>query len=87
MEGLAREVVSRVQRMRKEKGLAVSDRISLAVSGTEEPEAAVRSHEKWIAEEVLAVKLDVGQNIENSSAAESVDIDGHPARIAIERAV
>jgi isoleucyl-tRNA synthetase len=87
MEGLAREVVSRVQRMRKEKGLAVSDRISLAVSGTEELEAAVRSHEKWIADEVLAVSLDVGQNIENSSAAESVDIDGHPARIAIERAV
>ena len=85
-EGLAREVVSRIQRMRKDSGLAVSDRIMLAVSGTEELEAAVRAHERWIADEVLAVKLEVGKNSENSNAAHSVDIDGHPARIAIKRA-
>ena len=87
MEGLAREVVSRIQRMRKDSGLAVSDRIMLAVSGSEELEAAVHEFEGWIADEVLAVKLEVGQDGENSNAAQSVDIDGHPARIAIERAV
>jgi isoleucyl-tRNA synthetase len=87
MEGLARELVSRVQRLRKDTGLAVSDRIELTVSGTEELEAAVRAHQKWIADEVLAVKLDIGHESENSNAAHSVDIDGHPARIAIERAV
>jgi isoleucyl-tRNA synthetase len=86
-EGLAREVVSRIQRLRKDSGLAVSDRITLAVSGAEELEAAVRAHEKWIADEVLAVKFEVGNDPENSNAAHSVDIDGHPARIAIERAV
>jgi isoleucyl-tRNA synthetase len=87
MEGLARELVSRVQRLSKDTGLAVSDRIELTVSGTEELEAAVRAHQKWIADEVLAVKLDIGHESENSNAAHSVDIDGHPARIAIERAV
>jgi len=86
-EGLAREVVSRIQKLRKDSGLAVSDRIRLVVSGTEELEAAVRGHEKWIADEVLAVKLEVGHDSENSNAGHSVDIDGHPARIAIERAV
>jgi isoleucyl-tRNA synthetase len=87
MEGLARELVSRIQRLRKDSGLAVSDRITLSVSGTGELEEAVRAHEKWIADEVLAVKLNVGHDIENSSAAHTADIDGHPARIAIERAV
>jgi isoleucyl-tRNA synthetase len=87
LEGLARELVSRIQRLRKDSGLAVSDRISLEVSGTEELEAAVRAHETWIAEEVLAVKLEAGKNPENSNAAHSADIDGHPARIAIQRAV
>jgi isoleucyl-tRNA synthetase len=86
-EGLAREVVSRIQRLRKDSGLAVSDRIRLMVSGTEELEAAIRGYEKWIADEVLAVKLEVGHDSEKSNAAHSVDIDGHPARIAIERAV
>ena len=87
MEGLARELVSRIQRLRKDSGLAVSDRIVLTISGTEELEAAVQAHEKWIADEVLAVSLEAGNDSENSNAALSVDIDGHPARIAIERAV
>jgi len=87
LEGLAREIVSRVQRMRKESGFAVSDRIVLAISGSEEIEAAARAHQTWIAEEVLAVSTFVGHDAENSNAAQSVDIDGQPASIALERAV
>jgi isoleucyl-tRNA synthetase len=87
MEGLAREVVSRVQRMRKDSGFAVSDRIVLSISGSGELESAVRAHEAWIAEEVLALGITIGTDAENSNAAQSVDIDGLPASIAIERAV
>jgi hypothetical protein len=57
------------------------------VSSTEEVQAAVRAHEAWIGEEVLALRISIGDKIENSHAAQSVDIDGHPASIAIERAV
>ncbi|AHG90585.1 Isoleucyl-tRNA synthetase [Gemmatirosa kalamazoonensis] len=59
-EGLAREVVSRVQRLRKEAGLAVSDRIRLIVAGAAEVEAAVREHHDYVAGEVLATQLAVG---------------------------
>jgi isoleucyl-tRNA synthetase len=86
MEGLAREVVSRIQRMRKDSGFAVSDRIVLSISGSEELESAVRAHQAWIAEEVLARGITVGTDAENINAAQSVDIDGLPASIAIERA-
>ena len=85
-EGLAREVVSRVQRMRKDSGFAVSDRIRLAVSGSDELEAAVGAHSEWIANEVLAVGIEAGVGIEKFHAVQSVDIDGQPASIAIERA-
>lgn len=85
MEGLAREVVSRVQRLRKETGLAVSDRILLVVSGTDELESAVRTHEARIAEEVLARGITIGGDATTIHAAHTVDIDGRPARIAIER--
>ncbi|HVF40898.1 MAG TPA: isoleucine--tRNA ligase [Gemmatimonadaceae bacterium] len=87
MEGLARELVSRVQRMRKEAGLAVSDRIVLAIAGSEELENAARAHSGRIAEEVLARDVTIGDNAKEFHAEQSVDIDGQPARIAIERAV
>jgi len=87
MEGLAREVVSRVQRLRKDSGFAVSDRIRLAVSGTEELENAVLTHKEWIANEVLALDMTVGDTTGQFHAVHAVDIDGQPASIALERAV
>ncbi|GJG87702.1 isoleucine--tRNA ligase [Gemmatimonadetes bacterium T265] len=56
-EGLAREVVSRVQRLRKESGLEVSDRIVLQLWGDASVEAAVRTHASYVAGEVLASTL------------------------------
>jgi isoleucyl-tRNA synthetase len=86
-EGLAREVVSRIQRMRKDAGLAVSDRIVLSVSGSEQLQEAVRAHKAWIADEVLAREITIGDDALKFNARQSVDIDGQPASIALERAV
>jgi isoleucyl-tRNA synthetase len=86
-EGLAREIVSRVQRLRKESGLAVSDRITLWVVGSTEIETAVQLHKAWIADEVLAREVVVGGNIESHHATQSVDIDGQSVSIALERGV
>ena len=86
-EGLAREIVSRVQRMRKEAGFAVSDRIVLWVAGPSEIEAAAQLHKDWIAEEVLARQVSVGGNIESHNAVQSSDIYGQTVSIALERAV
>ena len=86
LEGLAREIVSRVQRMRKDAGFAVSDRIVLAISGSDEIQAAAHAHQAWIAGEVLAVEIAIGKEL-YSNAAQSVDLDGQPASIAIERVV
>ena len=86
-EGLAREIVSRIQRMRKEAGFAVSDRISLWVTGTAEIEEAVRKHADWISEEVLARELIVGEAAGKHHVMQTVDIDGQEASIAFERTV
>ena len=85
-EGYARELISRVQRMRKEAGLAVSDRIVLAVEGTPEVRAVFESHGDWIAAEVLAAELVVVDDL--SSAYEDmhvVDLGGTTAHVAITR--
>lgn len=64
-EGLAREVVSRVQRLRKEIGFEVSDRIALRLWGDAAVEAAVRTHAAYVSREVLARTLDVGAPVED----------------------
>ncbi len=94
-EGLAREVISRVQRLRKESRLDVSDRIIAAVAGDDELEAAVAVHKERIADEILAVRLLVGQEADSpfragddgSSwlAVHSVDVEGRTVRLALRK--
>jgi glycosyltransferase involved in cell wall biosynthesis len=85
-EGLARELVSRVQRARKDAGLAVSDRIALYVSGGEEAERVAREYGDYISSEVLATELVIGAAPpSDSNAVRAVDLDGVPAVIAIRR--
>lgn len=57
-EGVAREVVNRVQNLRKEAGLHVADRIHLTVAGPDEVRAAVEAHRATVMGETLAVALD-----------------------------
>jgi isoleucyl-tRNA synthetase len=85
-EGMAREVVSRVQRLRKESGLAVSDRIRLAVVASAEVQEALREHSAWIAGETLARDLTLSEALAADSAWQAeaeVELDGPVARIAL----
>ena len=66
-EGMAREIVSRVQRLRKDTGLAVSDRIRLQVAGPEALRAIVEQHRQWIAGEVLAREMIVADDLPGGS--------------------
>ena len=84
-EGLARELVSRVQRLRKELGFAVSDRITLSVAAAGEIQEAVKAFDKWTAAEVLAVKIFVGGKIEGTHATHTFDLDGQNVEVALER--
>jgi isoleucyl-tRNA synthetase len=85
LEGIARELVSRVQRLRKELGFAVSDRVTLSVGGPAEIQESVKSFQKWIADEVLAVRVTVGGQIEALHATHAFDLDGQSVEVALER--
>ncbi|HEV7993352.1 MAG TPA: isoleucine--tRNA ligase [Gemmatimonadaceae bacterium] len=83
-EGMARELISRVQRMRKEAGLAVSDRIRLAIGGDAEVLEAAATHREWIASEVLATDVVIGGLVGNTMLArQRVDLDGIQADLAL----
>jgi isoleucyl-tRNA synthetase len=85
-EGQARELISRVQRMRKDAGLAVSDRIVLTVGGGAEVQAVVETHGDWIAAEVLAAELVLTDDPGSGNhEMQAVDLDGTTAHVAITR--
>ncbi|MFO0665881.1 MAG: isoleucine--tRNA ligase [Polyangiaceae bacterium] len=56
-EGLYREVLSKVQGMRKDAGLDFADRIHLTIHGSERTLRVVKAHEKNLAAEVLATEV------------------------------
>ena len=74
LEGLARELVRGVQDARKSAGLEVSDRITLQVSGSERMAQALKAHQAYVCEQVLAVavvdELADGFTAEQSAADE-----------------
>jgi isoleucyl-tRNA synthetase len=57
LEGRARDLVREVQRLRRETGLAVTDRIRLEVAGDAATGEVIDVHGEWIAEQVLAAQL------------------------------
>ncbi len=83
-EGLARELVSRIQRLRKDARLVVSDRIRVWMEGPGEIERVVREYKETISGEVLARDLVAGKiPADVESAAQTVEIDGLAVRIAL----
>jgi isoleucyl-tRNA synthetase len=85
-EGLARELISRVQRMRKESGFAISDRIRLVVAGDVAILEAAKTHQDWIQGEVLATELVVAEHkAQEQPDMTPVDLDGIAARVSITR--
>jgi isoleucyl-tRNA synthetase len=86
-EGMAREVVNRVQRLRKEAGYVYTDRIELWLSGDEPVIDAVRGHADFIRGETLARRLELGGRASSPDMEQRVDIDGHGVVVGVQRHV
>lgn len=56
-EGLAREVINRVQKLRKDSNLQITDRIKLELAASGELKEAITTHGSYISSEVLAKEL------------------------------
>jgi isoleucyl-tRNA synthetase len=73
-EGLARELVNRIQNMRKDKGLDVTDRILVKIQENAELNTAIKNNLNYICSETLTGDLQLVQNLSNSSA-NAVEVD------------
>jgi len=84
-EGLAREVVSRVQRLRKDAGYEYTTRIELGVTGDADVLAAVDAHRDFIQGETLARGITAGQVLDRADGREQAPIDEHPVTLSVRR--
>jgi isoleucyl-tRNA synthetase len=80
LEGISRELISRVQRMRRDAGLEVIDRIILTWwSRDPQVRSAIAAHRAEIGAEVLAVSIDEA----GDDVGDSFDIDRRPVSLRI----
>lgn len=78
-EGLARELVSKVQQMRKQNDYEMMDKIHIYLSADDDVAKAVEDYREYIMKETLA------ESIENKEGLEEVDLNGHKTGLAVER--
>ncbi|MGB0836963.1 MAG: isoleucine--tRNA ligase [Flavobacteriaceae bacterium] len=81
-EGIARELINRVQNLRKESGLDVVDKIELTLKTNEELEEAVKANIDYIKNETLTSKLSFDEQV---NEAVEVEFDGIKSSILIQK--
>jgi len=80
LEGLARELVRALNELRKTRGLAIADRVRMALHTTGDLADAVVEHRDWIAAEVLAVEL----TLVDEPLPDEIEVDGVPVGVRLE---
>ena len=81
-EGIARELVNRIQNLRKDSGLEVTDKIKLLLKNDEPIVKAVEENKDYLTSETLTTALEILETIDNGV---EVEINGHHTVIAIQK--
>ena len=84
-EGVARELVNRIQNIRKDSGFEVTDKICVEIEATELTTPAIESFADYIAQQTLAVDVKAVAAPAGSFVVDS-DIDDAPLKIAVTKA-
>jgi isoleucyl-tRNA synthetase len=84
-EGLARELVRRVQELRKSAGLEIADHIQLSVNGDADLDRVLATWGDYLRQETLAVAAAAGAP-PDGAYSETQEIDGHRAVLAVKKA-
>ena len=81
LEGIAREMISKVQNLRKTNDFEIIDRINITYSGDEMVKKAVSAYTDFIKNETLALSI-----TEKQLDIEAFDLNGHETKISVEKA-
>ena len=80
MEGIAREMVSKIQQLRKNKDFDIVDRITIYYHGDDEFNQALNCYKDYIKSETLALEM-----IEDNNLSEQFDLNGHNVYLDVKK--
>ena len=80
-EGMARELINRIQNLRKDGGLEITDRVVVTLAPNKETDAAIESYGELVKAQVLANKIEIAPN-----DGTEVDFDDFKLNIKVEKA-
>ena len=81
-EGIARELVNRIQNIRKANNYEITEKISIRIERNENIASAVGEFASYISTQVLASSLEV---VDRLDKAEELDFDDYVVRVSIEK--
>ena len=81
LEGLARELVNKINTMRRDASFHVSDRIQVTIESTDRVEQAFSYHRDYVCHEVLATQV----YFKPCEEGTEWDLNGEPTRISIQK--
>ena len=80
-EGIARELVSKIQNIRKSSGFEISDRIAVTLSSNANTDVAIEEHKAYICNQVLADSLTIAEVAEGTA----LEFDGFTLQAVVEK--
>ena len=79
-EGIARELISKLQNLRKESNLEVTDRIKVEIEKHNYLENSIIRFKTYICTEILATELELTEHLSNST---EIDVDNHIIKVNV----
>ena len=83
-EGIARELVNRIQNIRKSSGFDITDKINIRISSNEETDAAVEEYKTYIAKQVLANSIEITEKLDGD--INELDFENFKLKVSIVKA-
>ena len=81
-EGIAREIVNRIQNIRKDNDFDITDRIKVVISKNENSDAAITEYTDYISKQVLADSLIICDNVAGDDTTQ-LDMDDYTLTVKV----
>ena len=82
-EGIAREVVNRIQSERKEQGFEITDRVVLWIEADSEVLESIKAYSEYVCSEVLAIKINYQSPETNNITPNISELNGHSLKFGL----